>query len=402
MMAAVSAAICNAEVTLLEKNEKLGKKLFITGKGRCNLTNRCDTSEFFDHVVSNRKFLYSAIYSFTNEDTWTFFEEHGLKLKEERGKRVFPESDHSSDVIRTFEKVLKECGVDIRLHTEVSSIEMTPEGGWLVRTDGGKAYECDALIVATGGLSYASTGSTGDGYRFAWETGHRVTDLYPSLCPIRLKESYVKELEGLSLKNVSVMVQTHSGERLYSDFGEMLFTAHGVSGPVILSASGVIAKKLGTEEEMKLLIDLKPALDERQLDARVLRDFQEAINRDFRNSLNKLLPAKMIPLVIRQSGIDGTKKVHEITREERLQLVHTLKNLNFTIEGSEGYSQAVITQGGVSVKDIDPASMRSKICEGLYFVGEVLDVDAFTGGFNIQIALSTGWLAGRSAAEVRE
>lgn len=402
MMAAVSAAICNAEVTLLEKNEKLGKKLFITGKGRCNLTNRCDTSEFFDHVVSNRKFLYSAIYSFTNEDTWTFFEEHGLKLKEERGKRVFPESDHSSDVIRTFEKVLKECGVDIRLHTEVSSIEMTPEGGWLVRTDGGEAYECDALIVATGGLSYASTGSTGDGYRFAEETGHRVTDLYPSLCPIRLKESYVKELEGLSLKNVSVMVQTHSGERLYSDFGEMLFTAHGVSGPVILSASGVIAKKLGTEEKMKLLIDLKPALDERQLDARVLRDFQEAINRDFRNSLNKLLPAKMIPQVIRQSGIDGTKKVHEITRKERLQLVHTLKNLTFTIEGSEGYSQAVITQGGVSVKDIDPASMRSKICEGLYFVGEVLDVDAFTGGFNIQIALSTGWLAGRSAAEVRE
>ncbi len=383
MMAAISAAQAGAQVTLLEKNEKLGKKLYITGKGRCNLTNRCDSADFFDNIVTNRKFMYSAFYSFTNEDTWNFFEEHGLKLKEERGKRVFPESDHSSDVIRTLERALKQAGVSVQLKTEVKSLD---------------ELNTDAVVIATGGLSYASTGSTGDGYRFAESLGHTVTECRPALCPIRLKESYIRELEGLSLRNIEVRITRESGKELYSDFGEMLFTSHGVSGPVILSASSVIGKWLDKGEQLILTLDLKPALDEKQLDARVLRDFAKVQNRNFKNSLGKLLPAKLIPQIIRLSGIDEYKKVNEVTKEERTRLVRLLKCMEFEIEGSEGFNQAVITQGGVSVKDIDPSTMRSKLADNVYFAGEVLDVDAFTGGFNIQIALSTGWLAGQSAA----
>ena len=271
---------------------------------------------------------------------------------------------------------------------------------WEVITTEDKAFPCDAVIVATGGLSYSSTGSTGDGYRFAVDTGHRVTDLKPALCPIRLKEKYIKDLEGLSLKNISISIRDEKNKELYSDFGEMLFTAHGVSGPVILSASSVIAKNLAKGEQLRLILDLKPALDEKQLDSRVLRDFSEAINKNFKNSIGHLLPAKLISTIINLSGIDPYKKVNEITKEERLRLVHLLKNMEFEIDGSEGFSQAVITQGGVSVKDIDPSTMMSKKADGLYFAGEVIDVDAFTGGFNIQIALSTGFLAGSCAADV--
>ena len=385
MMAAISAAMSGAKVTLLEKNEKLGKKLYITGKGRCNLTNACDTEDIFENIVTNRKFMYSAIYSFPNTETVSFFEKRGLKLKEERGKRIFPASDKSSDVIKTLEKALREEGVKVCLNTEVNDIE---------------SLDCDALVIATGGLSYPSTGSTGDGYRFAKELGHKVTDTVPALVPLVVEEEYAGFMEGLSLKNIEVKVMDADGRELHRDFGEMLFTAHGVSGPVILSASSRIAGKLEkTPGSLKLIIDLKPALDEKQLDARILRDFGENRNKHFKNSLNKLLPARMIPVIIALSGIDENKKVNEITKEERTGLAGLIKGLTFTLSRSEGFGQAVITQGGVSVKDINPSTMESRLRPGLYFAGEVLDVDAFTGGFNIQIALSTGWLAGQSAAE---
>lgn len=383
MMASLSAAMEGAQVTLFEKNEKLGKKLYITGKGRCNLTNACDTEDIFDNIVTNRKFMYSAIYSFTNTDTVSFFENRGLKLKEERGKRIFPVSDKSSDVIKTLEKALREEGVRVRLNSAVRDIE---------------DLDFDAVIIATGGLSYPSTGSTGDGYRFAEKEGHKITVPLPSLVPLRVEEVIVGTLEGLSLKNVAIRIIDERGRAIHSDFGEMLFTSRGVTGPLILSASALIAKKLDKKEKLILTIDLKPALDEKQLDERILRDFSENLNKDFRNSLGKLLPSKMIPAVITLSGIEGGKKVNEITKEERASLVNVIKNLSFTLSESEGFSQAVITQGGVNVRDINPSTMESKLRPGLYFAGEVIDVDAFTGGFNIQIALSTGWLAGQSAA----
>jgi len=384
MMAAISAAANGADVTLLEKNEKLGKKLYITGKGRCNLTNACDIEDIFENIVTNRKFMYSAIYSFPNTETVSFFEKRGLKLKEERGKRIFPASDKSSDVIKTLEKALKEEGVKVRLNTKVTDLEK---------------LDCDAVIIATGGLSYPTTGSTGDGYEFAKQLGHKITDTVPALVPLVVEEEYAGRMEGLSLKNVEVRILNEKGRALHSDFGEMLFTAHGVSGPVILSASSKAVSKLGDKPgSLKLVIDLKPALDEKQLDARILRDFSENLNRNFKNSLNRLLPSGMIPVIVELSGIDGNKKVNEITKQERENLVRQIKNLTFTLTGSEGFSHAVITQGGVSVKDINPSTMESKLRPGVYFAGEVLDVDAFTGGFNIQIALSTGWLAGQSAA----
>ncbi|MBE6017841.1 MAG: NAD(P)/FAD-dependent oxidoreductase [Lachnospiraceae bacterium] len=384
MMAAISAAANGADVTLLEKNEKLGKKLYITGKGRCNLTNACDIEDIFENIVTNRKFMYSAIYSFPNTETVSFFEKRGLKLKEERGKRIFPASDKSSDVIKTLEKALKEEGVKVRLNTKVTDLEK---------------LDCDAVIIATGGLSYPTTGSTGDGYEFAKQLGHKITDTVPALVPLVVEEEYAGRMEGLSLKNVEVRILNEKGRELHSDFGEMLFTAHGVSGPVILSASSKAVSKLGDKPgSLKLVIDLKPALDEKQLDARILRDFSENLNRNFKNSLNRLLPSGMIPVIVELSGIDGNKKVNEITKQERENLVRQIKNLTFTLTGSEGFSHAVITQGGVSVKDINPSTMESKLRPGVYFAGEVLDVDAFTGGFNIQIALSTGWLAGQSAA----
>ena len=392
MMAAVSAADCGASVILLEKNEKLGKKLYITGKGRCNLTNSCAEEKFFDHVVSNGKFLYSSIYGFPAGQVCAFFEAEGLRLKEERGGRIFPVSDKSSDVIKTMEKALQERNVQIRLRTEVKELLLSGDEVQGVLLSDHTKITADAVIVATGGLSYRSTGSTGDGYRFAQQTGHKVTELRPSLTALTVLEESVKELEGLSLRNIEIRIEG------FREFGEMLFTSDGVSGPVILTASAALCRAIAEKTPLSLHIDLKPALTEEQLDARVQRDFEAARNKDFCNSLSGLLPAKLIPVIVRESAIPEHKKVNEITRAERKQLVALLKNLVFTVTGTKGFEQAVITQGGVSVKDISPSTMESKKVRKLYFAGEVMDVDAYTGGYNLQIAWSTGALAGSSAA----
>ena len=392
MMAAYQAAIGGNTVTLLEQNEKLGKKLFITGKGRCNLTNAGEMEELFANVMSNRKFLYSAFYGFDNEQVIAFFEEQGLPTKVERGNRVFPQSDHSSDVIAAMKRALDKAGVLIRLHTKVAGL-LTEDGHITgVQLADGTRLSAEAVIVATGGLSYPSTGSTGDGLRMAEASGHRLAECTPSLVPFETKEAWVKELQGLSLRNVSVSI-FNGKKKLYEDFGEMLFTHFGVSGPLILSASGSIKPKLFVES-LSLFIDLKPALDEEQLDQRILRDFDGMKNKQFRNSLSHLLPAKMIPVVVELSGIHSDKKVNEISKEERKNLVHLLKHLPLTIKGLRGWNEAIITKGGVCVKDINPSTMESKLVKGLYFCGEVLDLDALTGGYNLQIAWSSGFLAG--------
>jgi hypothetical protein len=381
-------------VTLLEQNEKLGKKLFITGKGRCNITNAGDMDTLFSNVMSNRKFLYSAFYAFDNEQVISFLEENGLHTKIERGNRVFPVSDHSSDVIAAINRALKKEKVNVKLHSKVSDIITESSAVTGVRLSDGKIINADAVIVATGGFSYQSTGSTGDGYRMAEESGHRLVERTPSLVPFEIKEEWVKELQGLSLKNVSVSI-FNKKKKLYEDFGEMLFTHFGVSGPLILTASGMIRPSLFSQE-LSLCIDLKPALDAEQLDKRILRDFDEAKNKQFKNSLGGLLPTKLIPVIIELSGIDPEKKVNEISKKERAELVALLKKLPLTVTGLRGWNEAIITKGGVSVKDVNPSTMESKLISGLYFCGEVLDLDALTGGFNLQIAWSTGYLAGIS------
>lgn len=413
MMAAVTAAGNGHEVHVFEKNEKLGKKLFITGKGRCNLTNACDMDTLFASVVSNPKFLYSAFYGFTNEQAIEFFEDIGLRTKTERGNRVFPLSDHSSDVIRVLEKEMERRNVQVHLHSEVK--EVLTDGaaflGLLFRN--GKKETGDACIIATGGLSYPSTGSTGDGYRFGEVTGHKVTKLMPALVPMEVKEWYAKELQGLSLRNVAAAVYDGK-KKLYEEFGEMLFTHYGVSGPVILSASSVVGRRLGTgtvteagpekkqasekrtAKELTLKIDLKPALTAEQLDQRVLREFEEQKNKQFKNAVDKLFPAKLKPVMIELSKIPPEKKVHEITKEERRGFVELIKNFRMTLTGLRGFSEAIITRGGVSVRDIDPGTMESRYVKRLYFAGEVLDLDALTGGFNLQIAWSTGYAAGNA------
>ena len=400
MMAAVFAARQGGKVHLLEKNEKLGKKLFITGKGRCNLTNAADVEDLFQAVVSNPKFLYSGFYSFTNDQTIDFFEELGVKTKVERGGRVFPQSDHSSDVISALSRELSRLGVEVSLNTEVKGLTLEEGRVTGVLLASGKKLASDAVIVASGGISYPSTGSTGDGYRFARECGHKVTELLPSLVPMEVKEWYAKELMGLSLRNIDIRI-TDGNKKLYEEFGEMLFTHYGVTGPVILSASSVVGKRL-KKKELTLHIDLKPALTEEQLDKRVLREFEANQNRQFKNSVDSLFPAKLKPVIVELSGIPEEKKVNEITRKERSRFVHLIKDLTMTLTGLRGYNEAIITKGGVSVKEIDPGTMRSKIVEGLYFAGEVLDLDAVTGGYNLQIAWSTGYLAGIDAAQERE
>lgn len=395
MLAALAAAKKGGKVILLEKNEKLGKKLYITGKGRCNITNACDTEDLFANVPRNAKFLYSAIYAFDNHQVMQFFEKNGLKLKTERGNRVFPETDHSSDVIRTLQNALRQAGVEVRLFAEteeILTVEDTVQG---VRQKNGEKLYADAVIIATGGFSYQSTGSTGDGYRFAEDTGHALTDREPSLVPFVAKESYVKEMQGLSLKNVNVSI-FRKNRKIYEDFGEMLFTHFGVSGPLMLSASSLVGSK-NTGEELHMEINLKPALTEEQLDKRILRDFDENKNRQFKNSIQKLLPSKMVPVMIELSGIHPDKKVNEITKEERAQLVRCIRAFPLTLTGLRDFNEAIITRGGVSVKDVNPSTMESKKVKGLYFAGEVLDVDALTGGFNLQIAWSTGYLAGDSS-----
>ncbi len=393
-VAAIFAARNGHRVELFEKNEKIGKKLFITGKGRCNVTNAGDMDALFDAVKSNPKFLYSAFYSFTNEQAMDFFEELGVRLKVERGNRVFPESDHSSDIIHALKHELEQLGVEIHFCTEVKDVLVEHEKFTGIVLKNGKKVSGDACVVATGGISYASTGSTGDGYRFAEKTGHKVTELYPSLVPMEVKEWYAKELQGLSLRNVRGTI-LDGKKKLYDEFGEMLFTHYGVSGPIIISASSVVGKKL-QDKELTLQIDLKPALSREQLDQRVLRDFEENKNKQFKNAVDKLFPAKLKPIMIELSGISPEKKVNEISKEERLYFVDLIKNFKMTLTGLRSYNEAIITKGGVSVKDVDPGTMESKKISGLYFAGEVLDLDALTGGFNLQIAWSTGYLAGIS------
>lgn len=393
MFAAIFAAYNGNEVHLFEKNEKLGKKLFITGKGRCNITNASDMETLFASVVSNPKFLYSSFYGYTNEDVITFFEKIGVKTKIERGNRVFPVSDHSSDVIAGLTKELKHLGVRIYLNTEVKKV-VGKERFSHLELKNGEVIGGDACIVATGGFSYQTTGSNGDGYRFAKENGHEVTELLPALVPMETKEDFVKELQGLSLRNVSAAVYDGK-KKLYEEFGEMLFTHYGVSGPLMLSASSYVGKRL-KEKELSLVIDLKPALTFDQLDQRILRDFEENINKQFKNAVTRLFPTKLLPVILELSGIDPEKKVNLISKEERQQFVKLMKNFTMTLTRLRDFNEAIITKGGVKVKEINPSTMESKQVAGLYFVGEVLDLDALTGGFNLQIAWSTAYAAGSS------
>ena len=399
MFAAIAAAKNGHQVTLYEKNEKLGKKIFITGKGRCNITNAADMEELFDAVVTNSKFLYSSFYGYTNQNVIDFFEDAGVPVKIERGNRVFPISDHSSDVIRALEREMKKVGVKVCLNTEVKSVEAEKGKFNKVVLKDTTTQTADACIVATGGLSYRSTGSTGDGFRFAENVGHKVTQCFPSLVPMETKEPWICELQGLSLRNVEAKILDGKKE-LYKDFGEMLFTHFGVSGPLIISASSYVGKKFmdknGQKKELTLEIDLKPALTEEQLDQRVLRDFEENHNRQFKNAITKLFPSKLIPVMLELGGIDPEKKVNSIEKEERKQFVHLIKHFRMTLTGLRDYPEAIITKGGVNVKEIDPGTMESKLVKGLYFAGEVLDLDALTGGFNLQIAWSTGYAAGNA------
>ncbi|MBD5396200.1 MAG: NAD(P)/FAD-dependent oxidoreductase [Lachnospiraceae bacterium] len=406
MMAAIAASRHGAEVTLLEKNEKTGKKIYITGKGRCNLTNSCDKEAFFEHMISNGKFLYSAFSQMDNQAVMKFFEDSGCRLKEERGERIFPVSDHSSDVIAALNRQMAREQVKVLLHSEVEEIIIKEGDGREngsriagVRLSNGKKFYADAVIIATGGRSYEATGSTGDGYRFAEELGHTIKEVKPALVPLTVQESWCMEMQGLSLKNVSVALKS-GNKKIYEGFGEMLFTHFGVSGPLILSASSFYVKKY-KDMPVSLSIDLKPALTREQLDKRLLRDFEENKNKQLRNSLGGLLPSKIIPVIIKLTGISPDKKVNEITRQERESLIMCLKNMTMTVTGTRGFTEAIVTQGGVNVKEVNPSTMESKLVRGLYFAGEVLDLDAVTGGFNLQIAWSTGYLAGLSAAGER-
>ncbi|WP_302628764.1 NAD(P)/FAD-dependent oxidoreductase [Eubacterium sp. AF15-50] len=394
MMAAIAAAYNGNEVHIFEKNEKNGKKLFITGKGRCNITNASDIENHFANIMRNSKFLYSAYHCLDSYGVCTMIESAGVETKIERGNRVFPLSDKSSDVIYALNKMMRDIGVNIHLKSEIVSVSKENEN-IILKEKNGKKHIGDACIIATGGISYPVTGSTGDGYKFAEKIGHTITERYPSLVPFNIKEEFCKELQGLSLKNVELKIQDETGKQYYSEMGEMLFTHFGISGPLVLSASGHISDKL-KEHQFIAKIDLKPALSNEALDKRILKDFEENINRNFNNSLDKLLPKKLIPVIVELSGINQYKKVHEITKEERENLVKLIKELKMSISGARGYNEAIITKGGVSVKDINPKTMESKIVPGIYFAGEVLDIDALTGGYNLQVAWSTGYLAGSS------
>lgn len=392
--AAITAAKNGHDVTLVEKNEKIGKKIYITGKGRCNLTNASDMEVLFSNVMSNRKFLYSAFYACDNSSVIDFFETNGMATKIERGNRVFPVSDHSSDVISTLTKALRKENVRLLFNTSVKNILIEDNAACGVVLSDNTKIKADSVIVATGGLSYKSTGSTGEGHQMAQKLGHKIVECTPALVPFNIKESWVKELQGLSLKNTAIMIYKEK-KKVYEDFGEMLFTHFGVSGPMILSASASIKPAL-FKENLKLVIDLKPALTSEQLDKRILRDFDEEKNKQFKNSIGKLLPQKLVPVIIELSKINPDKKVNEVSKEERLLLVNLIKNLTVTVEGLRDWNEAIITKGGVSVKEVNPSTMESKLINNLYFAGEVLDLDAMTGGYNLQIAWSTGYLAGIS------
>ena len=393
MMAAYTAGMCGHDVTLLEKNEKLGKKIYITGKGRCNFTNACDETDFFKNVVSNPKFLYSAIYTFNSEAMIDFIENHGTSTKVERGNRAFPTSDHASDITKALKNAIDEFGVKVKLNTEVKDIIIEENKATGVFLKDGQKISCDHIIVCTGGLSYQTTGSTGDGLRWAKKMGLNVTDTRPALVPLNTKEDYIPQMQGLALKNVNLSIYNDK-KKLYDSFGEMLFTHFGVSGPLVLSASSIIGKTLEKVGLLKCEIDLKPALSTEDLDNRLLRDFNENMNKHLSSVLRGLLPSSMVPVFIDILGIDDDRQINSITKEERASIIQLLKHFPFTVTGLREFKEAIITQGGVSVKDIDPSTMKCKNIEGLSFAGEVLDLDAFTGGFNLQIAWSTGYLAG--------
>lgn len=398
MLCSIIAARNGCEVFLFEKNEKLGKKLYITGKGRCNVTNNCEVEELLQAVMTNSKFLYSAFYTFNSQDMMSLLEEAGVPLKTERGNRVFPESDRSSDIIRGLERLMKKYGVHIRFRSEVREI-LTEDGTAVgISLTDGETKMADAVVIATGGLSYPTTGSTGDGYRFARETGHQVTDCIPSLVPLKTREDYIPKMAGLSLKNVELTVR-RGKKVLYQDFGEMMFTHTGVTGPLILSASARLGRYLAKGEELAAFIDLKPALSPEQLDERILREFENGKNKQFKNVIGVLFPSSLTPVMLEIGGIPGDKVIHEISREERLAFGMTVKNFPFTIIEPGEFKEAVITQGGVSVRDIRPGSMESKKVKNLYFIGEVVDLDAVTGGYNLQIAWSTAYLAAMDISE---
>lgn len=398
MMAAGAAAENGADVILFEKNKIVGRKLAITGKGRCNITNYCDNDEFIAHLTANPRFMYSAINAFSCYDTVAFFEDRGLRTKVERGNRVFPESDKAADVVDTLYDYLTELKVQV-VNRQVTRLIIDDGVVKGVRLDDREVYG-DAVIVTCGGLSYPATGSTGDGYTFAKAAGHTVTRLLPSLVPLVCDDDDIHLLQGLSLKNVSIhVIDTHTDSEIYNDFGEMLFTHYGVSGPVILSASAHMRQM--SPARYRIAIDLKPALDEETLDKRILRDLAEFANKDIGNSMSKLLPKKLIPVVLKRAGIDAHTKCNTLTAESRRALLYTLKHFAVTIHAFRPIKEAVVTHGGVDVREIDPRTMQSKLIDRLYFAGEVLDLDAYTGGFNLQIAYSTGRLAGQSAAIIK-
>lgn len=394
LMASAFASQNNNDVILLEKNKTVGKKLKITGKGRCNLTNNCRVDEFLKNVINNRKFLYSAISKFSPQDTIDFFEKNGLKLKTERGNRVFPVSDKAQDVVDTFKKILKKNNCKIK-YKKVKDLLVKDSTCIGVILENGEIINSDAVILATGGVSYPLTGSTGDGVKFAAELGHTIKPLKPSLVPLVCKQSFCKELQGLTLKNVSITVlDNFKNKEIYKDFGEMIFTHFGVSGPIILSASCHMSDAY--KKNYSLKIDLKPALDNAELDKRIVKDFEKYSNKNFINSLSGLLPKKLIPIIVELSGIDPNLKCHQITKEMRSNLVHLLKNLTLDILDFRSIKEAIITSGGVCISEINPKTMESKLIKNLFFAGEMIDVDAYTGGFNLQIAFSTGFLAGSS------
>ncbi len=393
MMAAYAAGMCGHEVSLIEKNEKLGKKIYITGKGRCNFTNACDETEFLKNVVSNSKFLYSALYTFNSDSMIDFIESHGTPTKIERGNRAFPVSDHASDITKALKNALDEFDINVLLNTEVDSLIISNNKVSGVLLKNKRKIDCDYAIVCTGGLSYSTTGSTGDGLKWAKDLGINVTDTRPALVPLNVKEKYIQLMQGLSLKNVKLTI-FDKNKTVYDSFGEMLFTHFGVSGPLVLSSSSIIGKTLQNVGQMKAEIDLKPALSFEELDSRVLRDFNDNMNKHLSSVLRGLLPSSMVPVFIEILDFDDSRQINSITKEERVALVNLLKHFPFTISGLREFKEAIVTQGGVSVKNIDPSTMKCKNIEGLAFAGEVLDLDAFTGGFNLQIAWSTGYLAG--------
>lgn len=394
LMAAYSAALSHDKVTIFEKNEKVGKKLFITGKGRCNVTNASDAENFFSNVNRNPKFLYSAFYGFDNNCVMDFFESNGCPLKVERGNRVFPASDHSSDIIKALEKAVLNQGVNIVLNTPVEKILSENGAVTGVLLKNGKRVFADKVILATGGISYPLTGSTGDGYEFSQNLGHTIMEPKASLIPLTCEDIWVSSLMGLSLKNVELSLVDEKGKKIFSEIGEMLFTHFGISGPLVLSLSAYYQNCKDLGKKVSVSLDLKPGLDFETLDKRILRDFEENNNKVFKNSLDNLLPQRLIPVVIDKCGTDPLKKVNLITREERKRLVETLKNFSFDIKGTRPVEEAIITRGGVNVKEINSSTMESKLVKGLYFAGEIIDCDAMTGGYNLQIAWSTGYLAG--------